>query len=643
MGFFPIANLIVDVPMRQAATPSKRSLTARPRAGWLIAAAVALATVIFIIDALTTLDIAIAVLYVIVILLIALTGHRRLTLWTGWACIGLTIVGYILPHSAFYDAEATARSIVGLLAIVTTLFLSMRNLSHTAMVVEKVQLLELSHDAIIVHDLDGKIFSWNRGAQRLYGLAEAETLGKSVHALLATIFPVPLDTIHWQLSHASYWEGQLVQRRADGRTVTVESRWSLWRDADGKPVGILATSNDISERIRAKAALARSEAFLAEAQYLSQTGSLAIRFPLQHAWCSTETRRILGFAEEEAVTLHALSSLIDRRDARKMIALYSDMRAGVARVDAECRIRIASGEAKHVRFVAHRIDHTATNARKTAVKSTIPSIEQARSFEYVAALMDVTDTRHTQEALSKSMQDLAHAARLSTLGELAASIAHEVSQPIAAVATNGQAALRWLNRPQPVFAEAQQAIANMIRDAQRASDVVGRVRALAQKRSGQRHTLDVNDILTESLELVRHDLQHQHVRLTLDLSTTLPPVIADRVQIQQVMMNLLMNALQALADVAPSARRLHVVSRIDDACNVWIVVEDHGIGLSPDSANQLFSPFFTTKADGMGMGLAIARSIIEAHGGAIQVRAKVPGTAAAFWIPSVASKDASSF
>ncbi len=640
--------------MRLAPNPKKRSWPASPPAPWLIAAAITLALFIFVIDALTTLDIAIAVLYVIVILLIALTGYRRLTWWAGNTCIVLTVIGYILPHSAFYDPEATARSIVGLLAIVTTLFLSMRSLAHTAMVVEKVQLLELSHDAIIVHDLDGKIFSWNLGAQRLYGLAEADTVGKSVHTLLNTAFPTPLDTIHWQLSRDSYWEGQLVQCRPDGRTVTVESRWSLWRDASGKPIGILATSNDISERVHAKAALARSEAFLAEAQYLSHTGSLAISFPLQSAWCSTEARRILGFPGEGPVSIRALSSLIERHDLHRMIAVYAAMRGGTERVDAECRIRIASGDEKHVRFVAHRVDgaHTGSSARR---RFTLPpsqdraAVGPNRSFEYVAALMDVTDARRTQEALSQSMQDLAHAARLSTLGELAASIAHEVSQPIAAVATNGQAALRWLDRPQPVYMEAQQAIANMIRDAQRAGDVVRRVRALAQKRAGQRQLIDVNDIVIESLELVERDLQRHQIRLTRDLARELPRVFVDRVQIQQVVMNLLMNALQALANVAAAARRLHVSSRVDDAGHVGIWVEDHGSGLSADSAKRIFSPFFSTKSDGMGMGLVISRSIIDAHGGAIQLRTGnasgevattgTTGTTASFWLPSATAED----
>jgi PAS domain S-box-containing protein len=603
------------------------STASAPRTAWLIGVAGLLASLIFVIDALTPLDIAIAVLYVVVILLIALTGNRRLTILAGVICVLLTVTGYLLPHSALYNAQATARSMIGLLAIVTTLFLSLRNLSNTAIVLEKAKLLELSHDAMIMHDLDGRITAWNRGAERLYGVTEKGAMGASIHSLLATRFPEPLESIRNTVLEGGHWEGQLVQRCADQHWVSVESRWSLWRDQRGRPAAILMTSNNVTERIQAEADLARSETFLAEAQLLSRTGSIAIRLAAREVWCSAEARRILNVTGNEPVTLAGIVALIHPDDARRLAPAYLGIRKRADVVDAECRLRLRDGQEKFVRFVAHRQPIDGLSMQHGSGTSTT-------DVEYVGALMDVTEARLTQQALHQSMRDLAHVARLSTLGELAASIAHEVKQPIAAVITSGSAALRWLKRPVPEFGEANLAIENMIRDAQRASEVVSRVRALAQKRDVHRQAVDINTIVSESAELIGRELETSGVRLSLDLSGQLPFVTIDRVQIQQVVMNLLMNGVQSMERVEYHLKRLVVSSALNEKGHVCIEVLDRGVGIDRDVQTQIFSPFFTTKSDGMGMGLVIARSIIESHGGEIRIESREDGgTSAWFTLP----------
>ncbi|WP_347555742.1 ATP-binding protein [Robbsia sp. KACC 23696] len=596
----------------------------------LIGAAAVIAVIIFCIDALTTLDIAISVLYVIVISLVALTGNRLLTLYAGLLCIVLTIVGYVVPHSAFYDPEATARSIVGLTAIGTSLFLSLQGLSGTEMLIEKMRLLELSHDAIIVHGLDGRISSWNRGAQALYGISESDAKGKSMHALLTTTGTTRLDTLHMALLETGQWEGQLIQYRADGRRVIVTSRCVLFRDGYGRPLSIIATNNDITARVDAEQRLARSEAFHAEAQYLSHTGSVAIQFPYRKIACSVEASRILGAPDRDVLTMEMLYSVIHPADRRRLISDYLALHEGASMVDTECRLCMADGTEKHIRIVAHRL-----TGNPDSLLDTGDDRVGAYVSEYVGALMDVTESRRTQEALHRSLQDLNHVARLSTLGELAASIAHEVSQPIAAVVTHGDAALRWLRRATPDHAETGQAIENMIRDAKRASDVVQRVRAMAQKRDRDVQTLDMNALIRESLALLQQDVNAQAVRLSVDLLGDLPPVVADRIHIQQVVVNLLLNAIQALKGVAPHGRYLRVTTRTDAARRVVISIDDRGSGLTAESANHLFTPFFSTKSDGLGIGLVIARSIIESYGGDIGITAREGGGASAvFSLPS---------
>ncbi|MGF6809918.1 C4-dicarboxylate-specific signal transduction histidine kinase [Paraburkholderia sp. Clong3] len=212
------------------------------------------------------------------------------------------------------------------------------------------------------------------------------------------------------------------------------------------------------------------------------------------------------------------------------------------------------------------------------------------------------------------------------LGELAASIAHEVTQPIAAIVTCGGAALRWLNRPAPEINEAVQSVAQMIRDAKRGDEVIQRIRSMARKHERLPATVDLNGIVGESIALVRRDLERHRVELRLDLALPSLTVWCDRVQLQQVLINLIMNSVQAMAEVA-GPRTLRIATRSFDERQAQVIVQDSGTGISEEDAGRLFSTFFTTKADGMGMGLSICRSIVEAHGGRICAESPATGGA----------------
>ncbi|MFM0630001.1 PAS domain-containing sensor histidine kinase [Paraburkholderia xenovorans] len=561
--------------------------------------AAVIALVVFLIDAFTPLDIAIAVLYVVVVLLVASTGSRPAAILTAWSCAALTVIAFAMSHDEHYSGGALARCAVSLLAIATTSVLALRNQKNTATLQEQLQLLDLTHDAIVVYDMNDLITFWNHGAEALYGWTAQQAIGQPIHELTQTHSSVSLDEIRSEMLRSGRWQGELQRVRNDGTTVIISSRWALWRDAKGKPRAVLATNNDITVRKQAEQALERSEAFLSDAQRLSRTGSIATKLPGGEMWWSDETYQIFDYAKLVTPTFRLILERSHPEDIALVRHAYQQSLAGAPFVDIEHRLAMPDGSVKYVHYVAHL------------------AASQSAHPEYVGALMDVTEGRVAQEALDRSTAELAHVTRVTMLGELAASIAHEVTQPLAAIVTCGDAALRWMNRPQIDLKEVGQSINQMIGDARRASDVIRQIRAMAQKRDPSQAVLDLNAIVRESIELVRRELDGHRVEVDADYACPPPQVCADRVQLQQVIINLVMNGVQAMSGITGRPRELRIRTRRFDARHAQVVIEDSGTGISEENAGRLFNAFFTTKAEGMGMGLSICRSIVEAHGGRI--------------------------
>lgn len=242
------------------------------------------------------------------------------------------------------------------------------------------------------------------------------------------------------------------------------------------------------------------------------------------------------------------------------------------------------------------------------------------------AIMDISERVAREEALAQAHAELAHAARIATLGELTASIAHEVNQPLAAIVTNGNAALRWLRRPAPDLGEASEAIERMVDEGNRAAQIIARTRQLATKSASERATIACGPMVAEAVAIVERQISGLGARLRIDLAEDLPPLHADRIQVQQVLINLLVNAAQAMAEHGSPVRVIDVRAHAQDG-NLAIEVADTGPGFDADQAQQLFNAFYTTKATGMGIGLSVSKTIVEAHGGAISASNRAEGGA----------------
>jgi C4-dicarboxylate-specific signal transduction histidine kinase len=248
------------------------------------------------------------------------------------------------------------------------------------------------------------------------------------------------------------------------------------------------------------------------------------------------------------------------------------------------------------------------------------------------------ERKHVEQALRDMQTNLAHVARITTLGELTASITHEMNQPLGAVLANAEACLRWLDRATPDLDAVRRSVEWIIDDGKRASEVIRSVRALAKKIEIVKVPLDVNVVVREVVALVQRELASHGVSLRMELAPALPLILGDRVQLQQVMINLLMNGIEAMQSVTDRPRELVIRSRRDETRRVLISVTDGGVGIAQEDAERLFNAFFTTKPSGMGMGLSICRSIIEAHGGRLWASANLPrGASFQFALPAIAN------
>ena len=358
-----------------------------------------------------------------------------------------------------------------------------------------------------------------------------------------------------------------------------------------------ALREQLTERRRAEEELRRSEAYLAEGQRISHTGSWAWNVSTGEVFWSRELFRIFGLDPEGRALNIDLIKKLWHPDDRPFAGQTFDTAVREKRdFEMESRIVLPDGSIKHVRTVGH---------------PAVNDVDDLR--EFVGTVMDVTERRQGEEALRKAQAELAHVTRVTTLGEMTASIAHEINQPLAAVVNNASACLRWLAAHN--LEEARQSAALIIADGHRAGEIISGIRALAKKAPPQKDWVNINETILEVIALTRNEVQDNRVALQTQLSDELPLVLGDRIQLQQVILNLVMNGIEAMSAVTDRSRELTDRLRPYESDKVLVAVQDSGTGLEPESLDHLFTAFYTTKPKGMGMGLAISRSIIEAHGG----------------------------
>ena len=360
--------------------------------------------------------------------------------------------------------------------------------------------------------------------------------------------------------------------------------------------------------------LQRTEAYLAEAQQISHTGSFGWNVPTGEIIWSAETFRIFQYVP----TLRPTVDLVLQRVHPEDVDLVKQKIESVSRAAKdwhfEHRLLMPDGQVKHL-YVESR-----------AVR------DRSGRLEFVGAIMDITERKLAGEALRKAQANLAHVARLTTVGELSASIAHEVTQPIAAIVMNANTCLRWLNSDPPDLEQAREATSRIIRDGNRGAEVIGRIRGLLKKSPPSKVRLNMNEVLQETIALARMDLHG--AALQTDFPEGLPQVTADRVQLQQVLLNLTVNAIDAMRSVTDRPRVLRLFIRDYEGREILVAVQDTGIGLSSTQKDQLFETFYTTKPDGLGMGLSICRSIVESHGGRLWAESNGDhGTTFKFTVP----------
>jgi signal transduction histidine kinase len=370
------------------------------------------------------------------------------------------------------------------------------------------------------------------------------------------------------------------------------------------------------ERSQDEEALRRSQAFLTEAQRLSGTGSFSWRTSTQEIVWSEETYRIYEIDPAVPVTFELVGTRIHPDEAAWFGQLLGRATEERQDLEFEHRLVMPDGSVKYLHVVAHA------------------ALDRNGALEFIGAVQDVTERRRSEDALSKVRAELAHLTRITALNALTASIAHEVNQPLAGIITNASTSLRMLGDTPPNIDGARETARRTIRDANRAADVVARLRALFKRSGPQSDQVDLNDAVQEVLALSLHDLQRERVIVRTELADNVALVVADRVQLQQVVLNLVLNAVEAMRDTQRQKELLVQTSR-EDGDRVRVAVHDTGPGFDLEHADRLFDPFYTTKQDGMGVGLSISRSIIENQQGRLWVaRNDASGATFAFTIPA---------
>jgi PAS domain S-box-containing protein len=482
------------------------------------------------------------------------------------------------------------------------------------------ELFEQAPEAIAVLSTDDRIVRINKEFTHMFGYEPDEVLGRPLNDL---IVPEPDHRLSLEftsrLKAGHRVEVETIRRRKDGSHVHVSLLAVPVIKASGEQVANYAIYRDITERKRAEERLRESEARF---QAMADTAPVLIWMTGTDGLCNYFNKPWLEFTGrtmEQEVGL-GWTQGVHPDDVQGCFDGFLPAFQERKPFGMEYRLRRADGEYRWV------------------IESGIPRYTPGGEFAgYIGSNLDITERKRGEEERERLRQvqaDLAHINRVTTMGELTASLAHEIKQPIAAAVTDAGTCLKWLARDQPDIEEAREAVSRIIKDVNRASEITGRIRSLFKKGEPQRELVDVNEVIREMIALLSGEAGRYSISIHTELATDLPNIRGDRVQLQQVFMNLMLNAIDAMNEMN-AARELTIKSQRDPEEQLLISVIDNGVGLPPQRADKIFEAFFTTKPQGTGMGLSISRSIIESHGGRLWAAANSErGATFQFTLPS---------
>jgi len=497
--------------------------------------------------------------------------------------------------------------------------------------------VEAAPNAMVMIDRAGKIAMVNTQAEQVFGYARTELVGQPVEMLVPERFrghhPELRKTFFADPRPRPMGAGRdLYGLKKDGSEFPVEIGLNPIETGEG--LMVLSAIVDITARKAAELALRESErhySILVEgvtdyAIYMIDPNGIVTNW-------NRGAQRIKGYRTEEIVGQHFSCFHTEEDRAANMPQHSLEIAVRDGRYEAEAwRVRKnGSRFLANVVIYALKDDSGQLIGFAKITRDVTERVQAARELE--EARIRLVQSR-AEEAMHRMQAELAHVARITTLGELTATIAHEVNQPLAGLVASGSACLNWLASRPPDLKKAIQSVERIVTAGKRAGDIIHRVRALATKASIQKAPLDINSVINEVIALVQLELINNRVSLRTELAPSMPPILADRVQLQQVILNLLMNGIEAMQPVTERPRELMIRSHRDQANQVLVMVRDNGVGISADNADRLFNAFFTTKSSGMGMGLSICRSIIQAHGGRISAANNAgPGATFQFTLP----------
>jgi PAS domain S-box-containing protein len=486
------------------------------------------------------------------------------------------------------------------------------------------QIVDSIPGLVAIFTPSGEVERVNRQVLEYFGMTfeELRNWGNS-DAVHPEDLPRCVESFAKSVASGEPFEWECRARRSDGVYRWFQSRGSPLRDANGSIVRWHNLLIDIDERRRAEDALRRNEAFLAEGQRLSQTGTFLWRVDdTNEIMFSEELYRIFEFDSNSVPTVERVHARLHPEDVPLSIEYMNRVRTGASYVDHDLRLQMPDGRIKHTRVVGQVLCNP-------------------EGLECVGAVQDVTQRKVAEESLDKVRSELTRVTRALSLGALTASIAHEVNQPLAAIITNASTCLRMLGADPPNIAGARETARRTVRDGNRAADVITRLRALFSRKAAAIETVDLNEAAREALSLTSNDLLRNSVILRVEIGNDQRLLVTgDRVQLQQVILNLVRNASEAMSEVNDRPRHLIVRADSDEDGRARLMVKDVGAGFELHVPDKLFDPFYTTKSDGMGIGLSISRSIIEHHGGKLWAEPNCgPGATFWFFIPRQPTSD----